>query len=309
MTATLRLKRGSENDISAGSLTLGEPAFSTDTKRLFVSDGISKILVGRVNQGNLSQRPLPAFTGGLYWSQDTEQLFLETPSEWIEIASPRFNPSREVEIIEDWISNSYQGVLGWQRSINNGATANSTTTGLSAQHPSLIRLRTGANDSSRVTLSLGTSKVFLASGKMIVTICLYVQTLATGAEDYRFYVGLGDTTNDQEYVDGIYFEYDRANSANWICKSANNGTRTEVISSTLVQQGQWVKLSMTVDSATSQVDYYINESLAGSITTNIPTSTARICSPNIKLVKTSGSARRNIVLDYYYLRQIFTTAR
>ena len=41
----IRIRRGAQATFS-GTLGLGEPGFTTDTKRLYIGDGISNILIG-----------------------------------------------------------------------------------------------------------------------------------------------------------------------------------------------------------------------------------------------------------------------
>lgn len=83
MGITIQLKRGNLTNIVNGTFAEGEPLFALDTKELFVSDGSSKYLIGKVDFGLLTERPQNGIIGRLYFSIDTKELYIDNGTEWI----------------------------------------------------------------------------------------------------------------------------------------------------------------------------------------------------------------------------------
>lgn len=82
MAQTILIKRGTQDQILAGSMTLGELAFATDTKLAFVYNGTSKTLVGKVLTGLLSARPTAGITGRQYFASDTGITYIDDGTSW-----------------------------------------------------------------------------------------------------------------------------------------------------------------------------------------------------------------------------------
>lgn len=91
MSTTLKLKRGTYNQVMLANLEQAEPAFAIDTKELYVSDGVNKHYIGSVMYGTYSQIPSNASKGKLYFATDQEVLYIRTESEWLNVS-----PSNEV---------------------------------------------------------------------------------------------------------------------------------------------------------------------------------------------------------------------
>ena len=83
MSVTIQIKRGTEAQILAGTLALGELAFATDTKEVITYDGVSKQYVGRALYDVLTNRPTAAMKGRLFLASDTGLLYLDTGSAWV----------------------------------------------------------------------------------------------------------------------------------------------------------------------------------------------------------------------------------
>lgn len=153
--------------------------------------------------------------------------------------------------------------------------------------------------------NLSISTVF-GSGMAQYKTLIRIPTLATAAEDYIFRCGYGTSTN-QDHADGIYFEYNRATSANWILKTASNSSRTSSTSSIAVTAGAWISLSWEVNEAGTSVEYFVDGVSAGTITTNIPTTTGRGCGPNYQLVAAAiVTGGRSVAIDYFFFNKHFT---
>lgn len=87
MSVTIQVKRGTDAQIQAATLAIGELAFATDTKSVFTYDGVVKQLVGRAMYNTLANRPAYGIAGRLFMDSATNILYVDTGSSWV-IASP-----------------------------------------------------------------------------------------------------------------------------------------------------------------------------------------------------------------------------
>lgn len=210
---------------------------------------------------------------------------------------------------EDWVAGSAVGNAGWTSTVSGtGAATSTVSTNVEANRPGVAQLATGTTATGRAALTLGAVSSFFGGGICTVEMSVRIPTLSTVTEEFNLRLGYGDTvTADQ--VDGVYFEYDRLQSVNWRCKTANNSVRSTVDSGVAVLAGSWVNLRFVVNAAGTSVDYYINGALVGTLGTNIPVTNARICAPLIALIKTAGTTSRTVLVDYYKTQTVFTTPR
>jgi len=81
--AVIKIKRGTQSQADSGSLLLGELGLATDTKHVFVGDGVSKIMVGKAIVDVISNRPSAAIAGRLFLASDENKLYVDTGSSWI----------------------------------------------------------------------------------------------------------------------------------------------------------------------------------------------------------------------------------
>ncbi|HEU5187010.1 MAG TPA: LamG-like jellyroll fold domain-containing protein, partial [Candidatus Saccharimonadales bacterium] len=155
----------------------------------------------------------------------------------------------------------------------------------------------------------GGQEPIIFGGGEEIEMAINIATLADTTDDYVMRLGFCDQSNGTDCTDGLYFEYNRASSANWTMCAANNGTRTKTASSTAVATG-WVRLKMVVNPAASQIDFYVNGTNIGTIaSTNLPTTSARTTQPEFVIAKTAGTGSRTFKIDYFQLRNSLTTAR
>lgn len=86
MTQTIRIRRGTKSElINYGALELAELGLCTDTREVYVGDGVSNHLVGAAMQGTLSDRPKPGTRGRFYFVDSGEGehiLYFDDGKEW-----------------------------------------------------------------------------------------------------------------------------------------------------------------------------------------------------------------------------------
>lgn len=225
-------------------------------------------------------------------------------------ASAPYTISQADEYSEDWISPAVTGRLGWTSTVSGTGAAHSlVTTNQAANQAGIVQFTTGTTATGRAALALGATSKFFGGGVATFEKMVYIPTLSTGTEEFNLRLGFGDLVTGADMVDGIYFEYNRPTSVNWLMKTANNSTRTSTATSVAVAAGVWIKLKIVVNAGGTNVDFYINGTLAGSITTNIPTTVARVSAPTLIMTKSVGTTARTMLLDYFWFQQVFTTPR
>ncbi len=211
---------------------------------------------------------------------------------------------------EDWIAATFAGNLNWGRAIV-GAGSNAITSDAFLGHPGVLYLSTGTDATGRAMLITLDDCIILGDGEYQIEWLIRIEDLATVAEDYTIRVGFGDTTGSGDWTYGVYFEYTRATSVNWLIKTADNGTRTSTTTSTAVTADAWIRLTININAAATLATYYVNGSSVGTINTNIPdggTGTDGI-GPDIGIIKTAGNTNRNLYVDYCTITCLLTTIR
>jgi hypothetical protein len=79
------LRRGLQSQIDSAACTAGEILFATDTKLVFVYDGVSKNLIGKIFQGLEAARPDAGVSGRAYYASDTGKYYLDSGSAWTQV--------------------------------------------------------------------------------------------------------------------------------------------------------------------------------------------------------------------------------
>ena len=127
---------------------------------------------------------------------------------------------------------------------------------------------------------------------------------STGSAIAWFGIVDGDKTGTNTDPDnGVFVKYSDlgTNAGKWEFTTRSGSTST-VVAGPTVAALQWDKIRFSVNAAGTQVDFYCNDVLAGSSTTNIPTAALR---PLMKIRKNSTSTTsRTISFDWIILRMV-----
>lgn len=179
-------------------------------------------------------------------------------------------------------------------------------------NPGQWRMRLLDNAAARAVMqqaqSAGTWNLVLGGGPWIFETLINVGTLSTAADEYVIVAGFIDGRANDAISDGVYWEYDRTNSVNWIGVTESGGTRTEIDSSVAVSTGTsaWVKLRFEVNAAGTSIEFFLNGTSVGTSTTNITSNGMQYF---IRAMKSASSGAQNILyIDYIYVRNDLTTA-
>lgn len=126
--------------------------------------------------------------------------------------------------------------------------------------------------------------------------------ILSGSPGFDVKVGIQSSTGTGDPANGIYFQYsDDINGGNWIGVTRNSSTSTVVNSSVTVSANTWYKLRFIINSAGNLVQFYINNTLIGTSSTNIPTTNA--CAFMCSIDKNQFTlTSRSMDIDYLYYK-------
>lgn len=228
--------------------------------------------------------------------------FLRGDKTWAAIPSGgSSNPSYEQVLFDDFVSSTYYSTLEWNTTAASGVlTANGPLTHLNTS--GIVTLSTGTSSTGRVALYLGNQSTVFGNGYRY-TKC-FVQIPVRSASTQRFVatVGYGDSgAVSGAPTDGIYFSHiDTENSGNWTCYTAKGGIRTRINSGVAVDITKYQRLDIEVMADASLVNFYIDGSWVGQITTNIPNGLTNQTGPLFKIEKSGGTTARTMAVDYFH---------
>lgn len=137
---------------------------------------------------------------------------------------------------------------------------------------------------------------------------IYIPTLSTAAEEFQLRFGWGDSAG-ADHTDGVYFQYLRTTSVNWLCCCANNSVRTKTDSGVAVAAASWLKLKIIVNAAGTAAMFYVNGTLVATVTTNIPTAAGRESALLQIILKSVGVTNRTFIMDWSFVRFDLTASR
>ncbi|MCW1908302.1 MAG: hypothetical protein KIH63_003080 [Candidatus Saccharibacteria bacterium] len=283
------------------------------------ADATGALLV--LDEKNTSGDPT-GVNGAMYYNSNLGKFRCYENGIWTNCSDPS-SISAAIILHEDFFSTNVGnantiGTHGWTNdntvcTFSNLTYANSDT----PDRPGVMDLSTSTSATGCTLLRMGQLNAWQVGGNTTIETSVRVPTLSTAGEEFDFRAGLSDGMAGQG-TDGVYFEYDRNTSTNWTLVTAAGGTRTKVTntaancsaggSATAVSAATWYRLKAVINSAGSQVDFYINDTFVGCSTTNIPSGT-QATQPNIHIEKSAGTTSRSVEVDYYSLVRPLSTKR
>lgn len=241
-------------------------------------------------------------------------LFDDTETEGVAIRQVRrsdlsYHGRHGNSFVEHWTTAVEGGSMGWRgEHQGTGGAVTLNALGLAdTNHTGIAEFSTGTTTTGRASLHLGVQSVRLGGGVLIVEMMVRLEDLSTVAQEYDVYVGISNkaTPGTDHWV---YFAYDRNTSTNWRIRTRDNGTETDTDSGVAVAADTWVKLRFEINAAATSVEYFIDDSSVGTISSNIPTAAGREVSPRLTIQKSAGTTARLMYVDWYGYEQVYTTA-
>lgn len=226
-------------------------------------------------------------------------------------------PRNFVEFLDDYLAETTTaGDAVWAESIAGTGAACTQSTLTSNADLGVSSCTTGTTTTGRASLVTGVGSIAFGAGTTTHESRLRPESASNGTERYQLFAGFYDT-NTVNQVDGAYFLYDEGGvttgstaTTSWQCVTASNSTRTFTNSGIPVSVGSGMtKLTVEVNPAGNSVKFYVNQTLACTHTTNIPTGTTRVVGSGVNIVKSVGTTARTFTIDYQYMNRWFNTAR
>jgi len=163
-----------------------------------------------------------------------------------------------------------------------GTTANGTGAGASViasesgEH-GILQLSTGTSPTgnNRYQVGLSATAILLGGAAWEWEARVKMPTLSSATERYFVRVGFYDATSTNA-VDGAYLEYVHdANSGNWVAKNYSNSTATTANCSVGPVANTWTTLKGVIDAGASACSYYVDGTLATTVSGGLPTGSGR----------------------------------
>lgn len=201
--------------------------------------------------------------------------------------------------------------FAWQ-TIGSGGSIGQKAAETGAQ--GILSVDTGAGSTTPRGVNRGGESMLFGNGKIVMEWRVRIPTISTSGEKFAVRVGLHDGTSTTVPRDGAWFECDESvNSGQWQIKTANNQTSpptncTTTNTAVAPVANTWQKLRIEVNAAGTSVEFFINGTSVGTITTDIPTGTGRGTTAAMLIVKSVGTTGRSVDADYALIYQKFNTA-
>ncbi len=213
-------------------------------------------------------------------------------------------PGTRLYWTEDFDAGSINGTTNWAFA-SSGAGA--SMAGSDAGHPGSTSLSATTDTTGIVIMYKGQVYIF-GAGTAKMDIVTQVPVLSTVSDTFTMRWGFGDNFGSSaDQTNGAYFEYtDTLNGGQFVCKTANAGTRTSTNTSVAVTAGAWVHLQIIVNAAGTSVDFLIDGVLVATNATNVPTA-AVAC--YFQLGRGAATGARVVYIDVVVMEMLFTTPR
>lgn len=291
------------------TINLGDCTTYTVGKTFRIINSSTNIIVVQDNAGTVKRRMFPDETTRFTCTS----IASATGAWYVETAAKIRTLTKHLHWEEDFENNAIADT-GFTNTSNAGGGAGQgftfVTTGLGAGQAGIGSLDLGTGSTARSTIHRGGISVFFGGGVHVYETYVYIPVLSTVTDEYIFYTGFGDTNGSGDMSDGVYFKYDRLTSVNWQMCTANGGAgnRTATASAVAVAAATWIKLRIEVNAAGTRVDYFINDTNVGNVSTNIPTTVARVSAPLMKAEKSAGTTATSILVDWIQRDFVRTTS-
>lgn len=176
-------------------------------------------------------------------------------------------------------------------------------------HLGVVQLDAGTTASGLAVLATNATSARLGGGQALFEADVRIPIIATSGEDFSLLIGLIDVITGAAGTDGVYFRMSSASTAAALVVTRSNSTETATVTGWTPVLNTYYRFKFIVNAAASRVDFYVNDALIGSSTTNIPSAAGRELGVGISLLKTAGTTSRVVDVDYIKYLKDFDTQR
>lgn len=177
-----------------------------------------------------------------------------------------------------------------------------------ATHWGIVSLFTGNTSAAGTSraFNANTTSVQLGSASLRFGIIAKIHTLSDSSQRFTIRSGLSDA-NSGDGTNAVFFRYaDDVNSGKWAAACRSGATETS-IDTGVTADTNWHRWEFVVDSAATEVEFFIDGTSVGTITSNIPTGGTSFLPGMIQ--KSVGTSGRNFHIDAYWYVITFASSR
>lgn len=210
----------------------------------------------------------------------------------VEWADPA-NSKRTVSLYDDFLN--YQSGGYWDELIAGAGASINNTSSTNLNASGILELATGTTSSGLISLdTYNTGAGSLSQyDSLVFETRVRFPDLSTGSEEYIFIAGMSGLN------DSALFSYRRTVSTGWVMSAAKDVVDTDGYFGPTVAADTWYNLRLVYSAITDSIDYFVNGSFVGNISTNVPSASGdNIGGPQIQLIKTAGTTSRSVYIDY-----------
>lgn len=223
-------------------------------------------------------------------------------------------PSRDSIVFSDFVGAPAFGNTGDFTKAVAGAGASIFNPAVSVSrvnHPGLWCCETGSTAAGRtfiLTEAAGVQGSHSIGVGGITRVGTWLETgliLSTAIDRYTLRAGFSSMLLPNTINEGVTFEYDDSqNGGRWqaICGDAP-GVETSVDTGVTVTAATWYKLEFEINEDGTSVDFFIDNSLVATITTNIPAGAGFTLFYSSHIMKLIGTGNRSYYHDATYIYQ------
>jgi hypothetical protein len=220
-------------------------------------------------------------------------------------------PSTGIEQIDDFVSNTTAGKLGWALTQDSGSGASIAVQPMGVPGDNEVGIflmssqSTGTTGQARYTLGSTSAGPISAGGRGVLTIewrvkITAINTTAAYAEWRAGLMGGNPVTT----WSGAYFQYNANTSANWQAITGN-GSALNTQDTGVAVTTNYVRLKIITDAAWATITFQVNDTTVATSTTQLPVSSTG-WSPVVTTGLRAGTTVRQMALDYYYFKYLLT---
>lgn len=231
---------------------------------------------------------------------------------------PYFNPRLGFTHYTDFLRWSAGGDGFFVQTVTGTGATTGNMAAYTDKNVGVLRLGTGTTATGRAAIATQLDILALGGGSVtcVSGVSTFIDSDATNT--YVNTIGLFDNILGVNQSDGVYFLYDTsgastgsAASNNWQCVTCSNSVRT-FTTTTITAIGSstiFYNLRIEINSNATLVQFYIDDALVATHTTNIPVGINRTVGFGAHILKTVGITNRVLHLDYMGLTMKFTPQR
>lgn len=191
------------------------------------------------------------------------------------------------------------GTYPFSTGTNGGAGTTVLSTAPLAGRYGVLQPQTGTTTTGQAYISATGASIVLGSGRVRWRGDVNIPTASDGTETFTVWMGINDGAGLG--ADCASFRYSHTeNSGNWTAFCRSNSVETGSVVNTgvaAVHATNYAALEIEINAAGTSADFRINGANVATITTNIPTGTARATGVIMAIVKSAGITNRVFNLD------------